>query len=237
MWKPIVAALVAVTLLLPASDAAALENEDLLALVAMPLAVAAVSEMTDVPMSQLIDVVSLMNDAAVPPVQFVEVVRYAPVALVYEAEGPTFVEYLREREREGLRGIALVDAIERQMTVYGLRDVDFNAPPPILTVIDDRDLFIPPVVHTRLVEWRSSHPHGGPPGQLKKERGLQTGAEVVQGTKPGRDDTSTRVVGRVTDDDRGKDRPKMKPKNDRGDGGGNKGQGKGNQGKGKGGKG
>jgi hypothetical protein len=30
-----------------------------------------------------------------------------------------------------------------------------------------------------------SHPHGGPPGQLKKQMGLQTGAEVVHGSRPG----------------------------------------------------
>ena len=30
------------------------------------------------------------------------------------------------------------------------------------------------------------HPHGGPPGQLKKQLGVQTGAEVVHGFKPGR---------------------------------------------------
>jgi hypothetical protein len=30
------------------------------------------------------------------------------------------------------------------------------------------------------------HPHGGPPGQLKKQLGLQTGAEVVHGEKRAR---------------------------------------------------
>jgi len=46
-------------------------------------------------------------------------------------------------------------------------------------VIVDGDEFLPPVVVTRVAR---SHPHGGPPGQLKKELGLQTGAEVVHGT-------------------------------------------------------
>ena len=41
------------------------------------------------------------------------------------------------------------------------------------------------IVTTRIAETRA-HPHGGPPGQLKKELGLQTGAEVVHGTHPGR---------------------------------------------------
>src|SRR5215212_7134211 len=79
MLKRLAVASLLVTLL--PLRAAALETEDLLALVAMPLAVAAVSELTDVPENQLIDVVTLLNDAQVPPAQFVEVVRYAPVAL------------------------------------------------------------------------------------------------------------------------------------------------------------
>jgi len=40
--------------------------------------------------------------------------------------------------------------------------------------------YVPPVVITRVIEVRS-HPHGGPPGQLKKQLGLKTGAQVVHG--------------------------------------------------------
>lgn len=235
MWKPIAAALLATMLLLPAQNASALENEDLLALVAMPLAVAAVSEITDVPMSDLIDVVTLMNDAAVPPVQFVEVVRYAPAAIVYETEGPSFADWLRTQS--ALSGLALVDAIERQMPVYGLRDVDFDRPAvQVIEVVGDRDVFFPPVVRERLA-FRSTHPHGGPPGQIKKEIGVQTGAEVVHGSKPGRGNRDDRVVGRVDDD-----RPSLSAKGNSGRGQdksrGNSGKGNsGNQGKGNSGKG
>lgn len=227
MWKNIAVVLVAAALLLPAERASALENDDLLAMVAMPLAVAAVSQLADVPVNDLIDVVTLLNNAAVPPAQFVEVVRYAPVALVYEADGPTFVDYVRLREQEGLRGLQLVNAIDSQMDVYGLRDVDFNEPRTRVIEIVDRDEFIPPIVRTRVVEWRSSHPHGGPPGQLKKQLGMQTGAEVVHGMKPGRDHDDRDSRGSVG---RGDDHPKskqMKSKDKGNKGGHGKGHGKG----------
>lgn len=164
-------------------QANALDTEDLLALVAMPLAVAAVSEATDVPMSDLMDVVTLLNDAEVPPVQFIEVVRYAPVAFVANVE-PDFDDVLRSRIAEGVRGPALITVIEEQFVAYGLRDVDLDTA-RVVTVVNEP--FLPPVVRTRIAEGKA-HPHGGPPGQLKKQRGLQTGAEVVHGS------TRTRVV-------------------------------------------
>jgi hypothetical protein len=177
--KTVAAAVVSAALFLPVK-AEALETNELLALVAMPLAVAAVSEVTDVPMSDLMDVVTLLNDANVPPVQFVEVVRYAPVALVVEEE-PTrtpFVEFVRTRFDAGVVGVPLVTEIEREIRFYGVPDAELDVIAPSL-VIADNDDFIPAPVRTRLAAQRSGHPHGGPPGQLKKERGLQTGAEVV----------------------------------------------------------
>lgn len=170
--------------------AAALETDDLLSLVAMPLAVAAVSEVTDVPAAELIDIVSLLNDAAVPPPQFIEVVRYVPVALVVENDEPNFVEFVRTRTQSGIRGDTLVTIIEdRYRTVYGLPEVQLVSPPQVVVRDDfDRD-FVPVVVHTRIAEVKR-HPHGGPPGQVKKQLGLQTGAEVVQRSRP----ATTRVV-------------------------------------------
>lgn len=182
MRKTLAAALLAAALI--PGRAQALENEDLLALVAMPLAVAAVSEVTGVPMSDLIDVVTLMNDAAVPPAQFIEVVRYVPVALVaqQQPEGPRFVEYVHTAYDQGLRGPALVNSIEDRMQVYGVNGVDLDVTAPRIVDIDDR--FIPRIVRSRMAE--RSHPQGGPPGQVKKQLGVQTGAEIVHGTKPGK---------------------------------------------------
>jgi hypothetical protein len=174
-----------------AYPAAALETKDLLALVAMPLAVAAVSEMADVPQDQLIDVVSLLNDAAVPPTQFVEVVRYVPVALVTPVEGPTFVEFVRTQEQTGIRGTQLVTVIEDRYRTIGVPvDLDVVAP---RVVEFDHDTFFPPIVRTRMEEVRM-HPHGGPPGQLKKIVGVQTGAEIVHGEHPGKGKHKERTV-------------------------------------------
>lgn len=194
MRRTLAAAVLAAALI--PGRAQALENEDLLALVAMPLAVAAVSEMTDVPMNELIDVVTLMNDAQVPPAQFVEVVRYVPVALVIEPGQPRFVDYVQLQYDNGLRGTALVDSIETRLPVYGVNGVDLDVTAPSVVDIDDH--FFPQVVRTRLAA--RSHPHGGPPGQLKKQLGVQTGAEVVHGTKPGRKHDDGVVVRRVVDD-------------------------------------
>src|SRR3712207_5950597 len=113
MWKSLAATIAAAMLLFPAPQASALENEDLLALVAMPLAVATLSEMHVVPEGELIDVVTLLNSAAVAPPQFLEVVRYIPAALVQEDDA--FVEFVRTSEQEGLRGSALVTTIAEHL--------------------------------------------------------------------------------------------------------------------------
>ena len=128
-----------------------LQPVDPVALAAMPLAVAAVSELTGVPTNQLGDLAMMLNQAAVPPAQFVEVVSYAPQTLVVQqpVAQPAFVDFVRTQTQQGLRGPALVTAIDQELPRY------------------------------------SGHPHGGPPGQLKKQLGLQTGAEVVHGFKPG----------------------------------------------------
>jgi hypothetical protein len=163
--------------------AAALQTEDLLALVAMPLAVAAVSEMTDVPQEQLMDVVALLNNADVPPAQFVEVVRYVPVALVTPGD-VAFADFLRTQEQQGLRGTQLVTVIEDRYRTLGVpADLDVVAP---RVVEVDREEFIPEIVRTRVAEVKApkEHPHGGPPGQLKKIAGVQTGAEIVHGERP-----------------------------------------------------
>lgn len=201
MGKKLAVALLAATLFVPAS-AQALETNDLLALVAMPLAVAAVSEIADVPVNELLDVVTLLNDAAVPPPQFIEVVRYVPVALVVDNDGDDeFVEFLRLRERDGVNGVQFVTVIEERYRTYGISESEFNVTAPrYVTVIDDRDAFIPPIVRTRVAEARA-HPHGGPPGQLKKERGVQTGAEIVHRAARNNDDGR-----RVVNDDRKADK-------------------------------
>lgn len=258
MGKTLVLLTVVAALLLPAPPATALEvDDDLLALVAMPLAVAAVSEMTDVPTNDLIDMVTLLNDADVAPVQFIETVRYVPVALVVEHDTqPRFIEVVREQEQSGVRGPALVTFIEQRLYTYGMpASVDLDVVAPRLVEVDpDPVVFVPPVVRTRVAEVKA-HPHGGPPGQLKKAAGVQTGAEIVHRN---RNRSREREVVRVTrksppvtrvprtvvieperkivasNDDRGRGRAKHEAGDDHGRGKG-KGHGNGNgKGKGKG---
>lgn len=178
MVKKIFLSILVVAISLPALS---LTNDDLLALVAMPLAVAAAAEVPQVPLGPLGDFVALLNQAAVPPAQIVESVRYVPVAFIEE---PQFVPYVRTQYDGGLRGVQLVRVIQQQYETFGLPGVNLVVTAPRFEQRYEPRIFIPEIVWTRVREG-SQHPHGGPPGQLKKQLGLQTGAEVVHGTKPG----------------------------------------------------
>jgi hypothetical protein len=156
---------------------------DALSLVAMPLAVAAVANLTDVPANDLISFISALNQAAVPAPQFVEVVRYSPMVFLSDTYEPQFVQFVTTEVDRGVRGDRLALVIADRYRTLGIRDIDVVRPPRTVTV--DRTEIFPPPVQTRVAEVRA-HPHGGPPGQLKKDRGLQTGAEVVHGSKPGK---------------------------------------------------
>lgn len=146
---------------------------DPLALIALPLAVAAVSEITGMPQNQLADLVATLNNANVPVVQEIQVIRYVPVALVAD-NGPQFVEFVQTQVTQGMTGPALVTVVvERLQTFYPQsQQIVVTSPSQRLVFNDD---FVRPI-----------HPHGGPPGQIKKQLGLQTGAEVVHGGKRGR---------------------------------------------------
>lgn len=168
---------------------------DPVALVAMPLAVAAVADLTDVSRLDLVNMVTALNLAFVPAPQFVEVVRYSPVVLVDRVAAPSFVTFVTMQVDRGVIGRPLAFAIGDRLRQSSIDDIDINvlSPPPAL-VVDGTNL-VPIVRLPRIVESRS-HPHGGPPGQLKKDLGLQTGAEVVHGTKPSRTERPQRAVAR-----------------------------------------
>jgi hypothetical protein len=164
---------------------------DPLSLIAMPLAVAAAAEIADVPATELASLVSLLNQGRVPPRQFVEIVRYSPVALV--DRDPAFLTFVTTQVSDGSRGIPLARLIDDRYDSLGFATVNVLNP-PVLT-----DVLIPPLVTTRVAEVRA-HPHGGPPGQLKKQLGVQTGAEVVHGAHPGRGKAkASRAEVRVTE--------------------------------------
>ncbi|HEU4888581.1 MAG TPA: hypothetical protein VFV49_11885 [Thermoanaerobaculia bacterium] len=170
---------------------------DPLSLIAMPLAVAAVADLVDVPRTDLMQFVASLNQAMVPAPQFVEVVRYSPVVLVDRTASPQFIRFVTTEVDRGVIGRPLAFAIAERIETFEPIDIDIIQPQPRLIV--DRDVILPPVVVSRVAR---AHPHGGPPGQLKKERGLQTGAEVVHGTLPSRSTRSRTVVARNDDRDR-----------------------------------
>lgn len=173
---------------------------DPLALIAMPLAVAAVSELAGVPQSDLFGLIASLNQAYVPAPQFVEIVRYAPVMMV--DRDPTFVRYVRTEVDRGIYGDRLVRLIDDRFDRVGYADLDFFEPEPARVIVR-RQEFVPRVVVDRVVEV-SRHPHGGSPGQLKKDLDLKTGAEIVHGSHPGsrRSASSRVVVDRDRDDGR-----------------------------------
>ena len=90
------------------TQAEGLDTTELLGLVAMPLAVAAVADAAGVPATELGQVVAALNQADLPPTQFVQVVRYVPVAFVVEEERPRFVQFVQNEVSNGVTGTRLV---------------------------------------------------------------------------------------------------------------------------------
>src|SRR5437660_858700 len=164
MRKP---ALLLILLALIPVHASGLNTNDLLSLMAMPLAVAALSEMNGVPQDQLASLLGVLNQGNLPPAQFVDTLRYVPVALV---EQPDFVPYIQTQVSNGVTGPALVTVIDQRLPQY--------TPAPAASNIVVTQDYVPPAVRTRVAEWHA-HPHGGPPGQLKKIECFQTGAAIV----------------------------------------------------------
>src|SRR2546428_4661123 len=98
-------------LLVPVA-AFAFNTDDLLATIAMPLAVDAVANVNGVPQSRLVDLVTALNQANVPPTQFVEVIRYTPPALIVQNnQQPDLLQFVRDQVAQGNTGSALVNAI------------------------------------------------------------------------------------------------------------------------------
>lgn len=170
------------------------DTNDLLALAAMPLAVAAVADITGIPFGDLSSLVSSLNAARMPPLQVVEVLRYSPVVLVDQYERPRFLQFVNTQVVSGVTGTRLINVIDDRFRTYDVTP-QFDR----VNVVDDDDFF-PRTVTTRVAEVRA-HPHGGPPGQLKKELGVQTGAEVVHGAAKRTAQTRDRVAVRNDRDD------------------------------------
>jgi len=100
-----------------------------LALIDMPLAVSDVYGL-GLPVQRVSNLAIELNLGGVPPVQFVEVMRYAPAALVVDtAYAPDFVTYVHTQEVGGVYGLPLVQAINQQFPVYGVNaQLDLTSP-------------------------------------------------------------------------------------------------------------
>jgi hypothetical protein len=96
-----------------------------LSLIEMPVAVANVYDINGLPIDRVIDLVTQLNAANVPPVQFVEVMRYAPVAVVQ----PDFVPWVQTQVVSGVTGYSLVNAIDHQLIAYDITpEIDLGSP-------------------------------------------------------------------------------------------------------------
>jgi len=104
---------------------------DPLTLVEMPLAVVDVYDL-GVPYDRVSSLVVELNLGDVPPVQFVELMRYAPAALVINGGyygQPDFVQYVRTQRIDGLTGDPFVQTVSRQLQVYGVTpQIDYGSP-------------------------------------------------------------------------------------------------------------
>ncbi len=137
---------------------------DPLTLVEMPVAVANVCDL-GVPYDRVGGLVVELNLGDVPPLQFVELMRYAPAALVVDNGyygQPDFIQYVRTQRIDGLTGAPFVQTVSRQLQVYGVApQIDYGSPyygnqayyttqaaqyyvPPVDTA------WVPPVVQTRV---------------------------------------------------------------------------------------
>ncbi|HEY2091591.1 MAG TPA: hypothetical protein VGJ81_06870 [Thermoanaerobaculia bacterium] len=100
-----------------------------LALIDMPVAVANVCDL-GVPVQRVSSLAVELNLGGIPAVQFVEVFRYAPAALVVDdGYAPDFVNYVHTQEVAGVYGMPLVQSIDRQLPVYGVNaQLDLTSP-------------------------------------------------------------------------------------------------------------
>lgn len=192
-----------------ASPAMALDTTHAVTLVEMPVAVTRVAEVQTVEQALFGELLDLLFDVELPPAEFIDIVRYAPVLLV-EDRNPdqNLIELIQLRQAQGLEGAALAQLVRQDLRTWGIpieseiRVVDL----PRVTTAE----FFPQIVVDR-IGYDNVHPHGGPPGQVKKRLGLQTGAEVVHGTHPGRSEgrnVPRTVVDRDRDDARNEPPPR-----------------------------
>ena len=102
---------------------------DPMALIEMPIAVTSVYGL-GLPYQRVSSLAIELNLGDVPPLQFVEVFRYAPAALVVSTDyGPDFVEFVHSQEIAGISGIGLVSVIDQRFPTWGIdAQIDLSTP-------------------------------------------------------------------------------------------------------------
>lgn len=143
---------------------------DPFSLVEMPVAVADVCDL-GIPYQRVSSLVIELNLGRVRPVQFVELMRYAPAALVVDGDyygQPDFVDFVRARRIGGISGYPLVMAVNQQLRYYDVAPQIDYAPPgyasqndymPQVTqnyVPPANAAYFPPDVRTRFATGRAA---------------------------------------------------------------------------------
>ncbi len=90
----------------------------------MPVAVADVVDL-GIPLGRVGSLVVQLNLGDVAPLQFVELMRYAPVALAVNGGyyvQPDFVQWVQAQRIDGMTGYPLVSAIDQQLATGWLQE-------------------------------------------------------------------------------------------------------------------
>jgi len=104
----------------PSTAHALLATDDVLSYVAMPIAVSNVCDVRGVQTDQVALLASYMDQANVSQDGFIDVFRYAPVALVFNSgRRPDFVQWVHGEVVQGVTGDVLVTNMERRLATYG----------------------------------------------------------------------------------------------------------------------
>ncbi|MEA2164095.1 MAG: hypothetical protein QOK37_2222 [Thermoanaerobaculia bacterium] len=109
-------------------------------LIEMPLAVATVSDLRGVRANDLGHFCGTLNRGYLPPEQFIDTVRYAPVVFV---EQPGFIPFLDVQIGNGVIGMQLFNAIHPRLPLYAAPSYAYS-PDYVLT-----DQYIPRTVRAR----------------------------------------------------------------------------------------
>jgi hypothetical protein len=171
---------------------------DPMSLIDMPVAVARVCDLGNIPYDRVSSLVIELNLGGVPAVQFVELMRYAPAGLAGGYGQPDFVDFVRAQRVAGINGFGLVRSADQRLRAYDVapqidvvepqytaRNYYVAAPAQnYVAPVDSR--FVPAVVQTRMSRFAASRIQSPPPApavaaapQVERLLGARAGTVVV----------------------------------------------------------